>query len=162
LAHLIEPAFSFLPEAWRGAATHSAAVGVAFFLITFMHVVFGELVPKTVALQVPDRTSLWVAKPLIVFARLTRPLIVLMNGLGNGILRLFGFKAAGGEEMVHSVEELLLLIEDTEEAGILDSEQAGIVQNVFRMTNRTVGECMVPRDKMAALEVSMPPEKVLE
>ena len=162
LARLIEPAFDFFPAAWRGAATHSVAVGLAFFLITFMHVVFGELIPKTVALQVPDKTSLWVAKPLVLFEKLTRPLIVLMNGMGNGILRLFGFKAAGGAEMVHSVEELLLLIEDTEEAGILDAEQAGIVQNVFRMTNRTVGECMVPRDKMAALEVSMPPEKILE
>ncbi len=162
LARLIEPWFNFLPEAWRGPATHSAAVGIAFFLITLMHVIFGELIPKTVALQIPDKTSLWVAKPLLVFEKLTRPLIVVMNGVGNGILRLFGFKAAGGEEMVHSVEELLLLIEDTEEAGILDAEQAGIVENVFRMTDTRVADCMVPREKMAALEVTMSPEKILE
>ncbi len=162
LAHFIEPLFGFLAEAWRGAATHSAATAIAFLLITFMHVVFGELIPKSVALQVPDKTSLWVAKPLIVFARLTRPLIVVMNGLGNSILRLFGFRSAAGPEMVHSVEELLLLIEDTEEAGILDAEQADILENVFRMTNKRVGDCMVPRSKMAALELNMPPEKVLE
>ncbi len=64
--------------------------------------------------------------------------------------------------MVHSVEELLLLIEDTEEAGILDPDQAEFVQNVFRLSNKRVGDCMVPRDKMAALELSTPPDKVLE
>lgn len=162
LAAVIEPAFGFFPEAWRGAATHSAASVLAFMLITFMHVVFGELMPKTVALEVPDQTALFVAKPLIVFAKLTRPLIVVMNGLGNALLRLLGFHPAGGEEMVHSVEELLLLIEDTEEAGILDAEQADIVGNVFRMTDTRVRDCMVPRDKVAALEVTMLPEKVME
>lgn len=162
LARLIEPAFGYLNEAWRGVAAHSVATALAFTIITFMHVVFGELIPKTMALQVPDVTALWVARPLIVFASLTRPLIIVMNGMGNQILRLCGFRSAGGAEMVHSVEELLLLIEDTEEAGILDAGQADIVGNVFRMTNRRVEECMVPSEKMAALELSMPPEKIME
>src|SRR5262245_4107459 len=94
LATLIEPAFGVLPEAWRGVATHSVAGGLALLLVTFMHVVFGEFVPKTAAMQTPDRTALWVAKPLTVFAKLTRPLIVLINGTGNAVLHLFGFKAA--------------------------------------------------------------------
>ena len=72
------------------------------------------------------------------------------------------YQAASGEEMVHSVEELLLLIEDTEEAGILDPDQADFVQNVFRLSNKRVRDCMVPREKMAALELSTPPDKVLE
>jgi CBS domain containing-hemolysin-like protein len=142
--------------------THSTAVGIAFFLITFLHVVFGELIPKSMALQTPDQTSLWVARPLIVFARLTRPLIVLMNGTGNLILRLCGFRPAAAEEMVHSVEELLLLIEDTEEAGILEPDQAEYLTNVFRLTAKQVRDCMVPRERMATLELNTPPEKVLE
>lgn len=162
LARFLHPLFGFLPEAWQGVTTHSVATGTAFFLITFMHVVFGELVPKTMALQRPDQTSLWIAQPLLVFAKLTRPLIVIMNGTGNAMARLCGYQPPHGEQMVHSVEELLLLIEDTEEAGVLDTDSAIYVQNVFRLSNKPVRNCLVPRDKMATLELSTPPDKVLE
>src|SRR5262249_52857875 len=91
-----------------------------------------------------------------------RPAIAAINLAGNGILRLAGFRPAGGEEMVHSVEELLLLIEDQEEAGILNADQAEMVENVFRMTNKRVRDCMVVREKMTTRELSTPPEKVLE
>ncbi len=161
LAHLFTPLFESLPGGWSTAATHSAAVFVAFFLITFMHVVFGELLPKTLALQTPDRFAVWLARPLLVFTKLTRPLILLINGTGNLIIRLIGYKPTP-EGMIHSVEELALLVEDTEEAGLLDPEQAEMVQNVFRLSNKKVRDCMVPREKMAALEVGLPPDKILE
>jgi CBS domain containing-hemolysin-like protein len=151
-----------LPAGWRGVVTHSAATAVAFLLITYLHVVFGELIPKAMAIQTADRTALWLAGPLTAFARLTRPLILLMSGTGNLILRCFGLQAPSAEEMVHSVEELRLLIEDTEEAGILDPDQAEFVQNVFELSDKHVRDCLVPRDKMAALELSTPPDKVLE
>jgi CBS domain containing-hemolysin-like protein len=162
LARLLQPVFHFLPEDWETVATHSAATATAFLLITFMHVVFGELIPKTLALQTPDMISLWVAAPLNVFARLTRPIIWLMNGTGNCIIRLFGYHPASGEAMVHSVEELVLLIEDTEEAGILNADQAEFVQNVFRLSNKRVRDCLVPRERMATLEVNSPPDVILE
>ncbi len=162
LVRLLEPLFGFLPSGWGLVAVHSVAVAVAFFFITFMHVVFGELIPKTLALQTPDRTALWIARPFLVFIHVTRPLTVVMRGLANVIVRLFGFKPADGEAMVHSVEELTLLIEDTEEAGILDSDQAEFVQNVFRLSGKEVKDCMVPRDKMGTLELSTPPDRVLE
>jgi CBS domain containing-hemolysin-like protein len=162
LAHLLYPMFTVLPEAWQGVVTHSAATVLAFLLITFLHVVFGELIPKTMALQIPDRAALWLARPLLLFARFSRPLIALMTVTGNRLLRAMGFQPAGGEEMVHSVEELLLLIEDTEQAGILDPEQADLVENVFRLRAKRVAHCMVPRDKMASLELSTPPDRVME
>jgi putative hemolysin len=162
LARLIEPAFSSLPEFWIPIAAHSAAVTVAFIFITFLHVIFGELIPKTLALQTPDTTALWVARPMLLFVRLTRPLILIMNGSGNAILRLAGYKPASSETLIHSVEELALLVEDTEEAGLLDPDQAELVQNVFLLTNKEVRDCMIPRDKMATLELSMSPEKVME
>lgn len=161
LAHSLSAAFAGLPEPWDFIARHSVAGTIAFFLVTFLHVVFGELFPKSLALQAPDRIALWVARPLNLFVRVTRPLIVVMNGTGNFFVRRLGFRAAN-EGLVHSVEELALLIEDTEEAGILDPEQAELVQNVFRLTKKSVSDCMVPREKMGALELSMPPEKVLE
>src|SRR5262249_41293131 len=139
-----------------------AAAGVAFFLITFLHVVFGELIPKTLALEGPDRSSLWVARPLNVFARLSRPLVLLMNGTGNALLRLFGHKPAGANEMVHSVEELSLLIEGSQDSGIISKKQAELVQKVFRLSGKKVKDCLVPRERMATLEVRTPPEQVLE
>jgi CBS domain containing-hemolysin-like protein len=147
---------------WGGVAAHSVAGILAFLLITYMHVVFGELIPKTLALQTADTTALWLSGPLNVFARLSRPLLATISGTANFLLRRLGYHAATAEEMVHSVEELKLLIEDSEEAGVLDPDQAEFVQNVFRLSNKHVRDCMVPRDKMAALELNTPPDKVLE
>jgi putative hemolysin len=162
LAGLLEPLFRYLPDAWSAVATHSVASGLAFLLITFLHVVFGELIPKTMALQKPDATALWVAGPLGVFAKLTRPLIYLMNGTGNAILRVCGFQPATGSETIHSIQELALLIEDTEEAGVLGPMQAEFVRKVFHLSGKQVQDCMVPRNKMVTLELRTPPDGVLE
>ena len=153
---------SGLPAPLHVIASHSLAFTLAFLLVTFMHVVFGELLPKTLSLQTPDRLALWLAGPLNIFAKLTRPLILLMNSTGNAIIRLAGYKAPTGESLVHSVDELLLLIEDTEEAGVLDAEQADLAQNVFLLSKKRIRDCLVPREKMASLELNTPPEKVLD
>jgi CBS domain containing-hemolysin-like protein len=162
LVRLIEPAFAFIPAGWHGPAVHTVATGLALLLVTFMHVVFGEYIPKSLAIQTAEGTALLVAKPLNLFARLTAPLTSVMKGTGNAVLRMFGFRPASGEESVHSIEELKLLIEDTEEAGLLHEDQAEFVQNVFMLSNKTVRQCMVPREKMAALDVNTPPDKILE
>jgi CBS domain containing-hemolysin-like protein len=162
LAHLIQPWFESLPGAWSAVATHSMATAVAFFIVTFLHVVFGELVPKNLALQAPDRAALWLVPWLVGFAQLTRPLTAVMSATANIVLRLLGYRRMIGEEMVHSVDELALVIEDTEEAGILEPDQAEFVQNVFRMSDKQVRECMVLREKMATLELNSAPEQVLE
>ncbi|MCI0681571.1 MAG: hemolysin family protein [Gemmataceae bacterium] len=160
LARSLLGAFGNLPEPWAWLARHSVAGSIAFVLVTFLHVVFGELFPKTIALQTPDRVSLWVARPLGWFGFITRPLIVVMNGTGNYFVRLCGFRATP-ESLVHSVEELALLIEDTEEAGILDPDQAELVQNIFALADKQVRDCMVPRDKVTAIELNTPLDTVL-
>jgi CBS domain containing-hemolysin-like protein len=162
LADLLRPLFNFIPGDWSTVALHSAATIVAFLLITFMHVTFGELIPKNIALQAPTGAALWLSTPLVMFARATRPLTLLMSGTANLVLRLFGYEPSHGEEMVHSVEELVLLIEDTEEAGVIGPDQAEFVQNVFRLSSKRVGDCLVPAEKMATLELNTPPEKVME
>jgi CBS domain containing-hemolysin-like protein len=161
LARDFEDAFGILPYPWNVIATHSVATALAFIGVTFVHVVFGELIPKGMALQSPDRIAIWLARPLNVFTLITRPVILLMSGTGTLILRLFGFKSEP-ESHLHSVEELALLVEDTEEAGLIAPEQAQLVQNVFELSDKRVRDCMVPREKMAALELTMPPEKVLD
>lgn len=163
LARLVEPLVAWvLPGDWAAVAAHAVAFALAFGLITFMHVVFGELIPKTLALQAPDRTSLWVAAPLNVFVRLTRPFVALLNGAGNLILRRAGYLPAGSESNVHSVAELTMLIDETQESGVLSAQQAEFVRKVFTLSGKRVIDCMVPREKMAALALDTPPDKVLE
>ena len=162
LANLLQPLFQALPGAWSAVAAHTAATVVALLAISFMHVAFGELIPKNVALQSPTGVALWLSSPLVMFARFTRPLTLLVSGTANLVLRLFGYQPARGEEMVHSVEELVLLIEDTEEAGVIEPDQAEFVQNVFRLSSKRVRDCLIPREKMATLELNTPPEKVME
>jgi CBS domain containing-hemolysin-like protein len=162
LAKVFGPALGFLPDDLAVASRHALAVFLAFSLVTFLHVVFGELMPKAVALQTPDKTALWVSPPLNLFSRLTRPVVWAMNGTGNWLLRQIGYTPSGTEGHVHSVEELGMLVEDAGEAGKLGEDEAEFVMNVFALREKTVGDCMVPRDRMIALPLSAPPDKVLE
>jgi CBS domain containing-hemolysin-like protein len=162
VARLIAPLFESLPPSISDAARHTVATILAFALITFMHVVLGELAPKAIALERPDAVSLWVARPLFWFSRVMRPFIAIMNAMGNGVVRLLGFKPITGHEMVHSVEELGLIIEETRRAGVLPRDQAEYVRNVFRLPAKHVRDCLVPRERMASLELHMPEQKILD
>lgn len=162
LVRLITPAFARISLLPGTVAAHSLAAGTALFLITFLLVIFGEFIPKVMAVRQPDRTALWVAKPLLAFEIIARPLVSVIYGAGKMLIRAMGYSPLIGKEMVHSVEELSLLIEDTEEAGILEPEQAEFAQNVFRLSSKRVADCMVPRDKMATLELNCQSEKCLE
>lgn len=162
LAALVEPLFSFLPDDWRFLSKHALATALALLIITMLHVILGEQVPKMAALQATDRTILWLSGPLNVFARFSLPILKFMNMLTNGMVRLVGLKPGNAEETIHSVEELRLIIEDTEEAGLLETDQAIFLQNVFKLTDKTVGECMVPKEKLDALEINMSSQKILE
>lgn len=162
LAHLMEPMFGWVKDAWKESAVHTAASVVAFIIITFMHVIFGELIPKSVALQRPDVTSLWVARPLMMFTTLTRPLVVTMNGIGNLILKWCGFTPASVSEMAHSVEELNLLIEHSRGQGVLGKTQAEVALQAFSLSHKTVADCMVPRNEMSSLELHTSPDEVLK
>ena len=162
IARAIQPALDALPSYWSTATSHGIATVLAFAAITFLHVILGELAPKAIALQTPDRLSLWVARPLLLFASLARPFVALMSAVGNGVVRLCGFEPLSGHQMVHSVDELALIIEDTRRAGVLPRDQAEYVRNVFRLPAKKVRDCMLPLEKVAALELHMPEEKVLE
>lgn len=162
LAHLFHPLFSFLSGPWQVAAAHTAASILAIIIITVLHVVLGEQAPKLVALQRPERVALWVALPLEYFTKLTKPFVYVMNGLSNGVTRLIGLPPAGNEHRLHSVEELAMLVEEVEEAGLISPEQAEYVHNVFLFSAKKVGECMLPREKMSCLELHMSLTQVLE
>ena len=162
VSHLLHPLISRLPGEWSAVASHTVAAALAFTSITFLHVVIGELAPKALALQRPDEISLFVASPLLAFARVTRPAITVMNGAGNAIVKLLGFQPVSGHQMVHSVEELSLLVEETRRAGVLPADQAEYLRNVFRLSSKRVGDIMIPMAQVATLEVHASEEEVIE
>lgn len=159
---LISPLFSGLPEAWHGPVSRTLSVALTLALVTYLHVVFGEQMPKIAALQSSEQIALWLATPLAAFARVAHPAIWLMNGSSNLFLRWLGYKSDEEQGEVHSVEELRLIIEDTEEAGLIDPEAADYVMNVFGLSDKAVCDVMVPWDKVMALELTTPPERILE
>jgi putative hemolysin len=162
LAHLIEPLFAFLPNLWANVATHSIAVGVAFAIITFMHVVLGELAPKSVALQYPETTAFFVARPTIWTENIFRPFIWLLNGAGNLILRLVGLQRPTGHQLAHSVEELKILVRASQESGILEEQEGKMAMRVFEFSDRAVREVMIPRTDVVAVERTATVQELLE
>jgi putative hemolysin len=145
LAHLVEPLLSGLPEPFAAAGSHAIAVAVAFIIITALHIVLGELAPKSLALQRSEGTALWVVRPLGLFLFLLRPAIMALNGLGNLVLRLFGLHPGTGEESLHSPEELRLLVAESREAGLLHRAQQEVVERVFNIGDRDIADIMTPR-----------------
>jgi putative hemolysin len=110
LASLIEPFLVGVLGSYGLAGAHIIAITIAFSIITILHIVLGELAPKSLALQRSEGTALWVVRPLGWFRVLLWPAIVSLNGLGNFVLRLFGLRPGTAEETLHSPEELKLLI----------------------------------------------------
>jgi putative hemolysin len=162
LASILEPWLGFLPDAWGPLAAHGVATAIAFLCITFLHVVVGELAPKTVALRVPDVVALRVAAPLLAFERVFRPFIATMNGAGNGLVRLMGFRPASHAAHLHSVQELQLLVEDVSEAGRMSADQAELLKNAFRLPEKKVRDAMVPLANATMLEYRMRPAEILD
>jgi putative hemolysin len=161
LAHLLEPAFAVLVGGFAPAAAHGVAIGVAFAVITGLHIVIGELAPKGLALQRPESTSLWVARPIQLFHAVFKWPITALNAIGNGTLRLFGLAAASGHEMVHSVEELRLLVTGMQKAGVVDDVEARIAQRAFAFGELTAGALMTPRTEMEAVPVTATLDELL-
>jgi putative hemolysin len=152
LAHLVEPIFA--PITGRLIAADLArtlSVALSFALITSLHIVMGELVPKSVALQRTESVALFVGPPLLVFDRVFRPFVALLNGVGNWVVRLLGLQVTGEQANVHSVEELSLLVAQSREAGILDPAEESIVRHVFTFGDKTVEDAMTPRPEMVTL-----------
>jgi putative hemolysin len=153
LAHVLEPLFVPVLGGFGPAAAHAVAIGVAFALITGLHIVLGELAPKGLALQRPENTSLWVAQPIRIFHALFKWPITALNAVGNGTLRLFGLEATSGHEMVHSVEELRMLVTGMQEAGVVDATEARIARRAFAFGELTAGALMTPRTEVDAVSL---------
>ena len=134
---------------------------IAFILITFVSIIFGELAPKTLAIQRTVRTALAVSAPLRVFFIVFRPIIWALNNFATLILRLMGINPVQGESH-HSSEELQYLLDQGKETGALDSNEHELIQNVFDFNERVVKNIMVPRTKISGVDISTSKDELIE
>jgi len=161
LAHLIEPLLSSLPGSLATASSHALAIAIAFIIITALHIVFGELAPKSLALQRTEGTALRVVRPLALFLFLLRPAIVTLNRLGNLVVRIAGLQPGTGEESLHSPEELKLLIQASQEAGILHQTQEDLAVRILNIGERRISDIMTPRTEVDWIDAGDDPEAIL-
>ena len=162
IAHALKPFFAGLPIGWHVALAHGTAIGVAFLCITYLHMVLGELLPRAIALQHPERVVLLFAAPLLAFRAVTRPLVVFMRGSGNLAVRLFRVPEPPAGSQVHSPDEIDMLIEEGQQAGVIQSDEATYARAVFELSDKKVRDVMVPRDKVVAISLGAKPDDILE
>lgn len=153
IAHLIETPLAELWGTTGGISAYAIAVGISFVLITALHIVLGELAPKSLALQRSEGTALWVVRPLSLFRWLLSPAILVLNGMGNLVLRMFGLRPGTGEESLHSPSELKLLVEASQDAGLLQDAQEEVMVRTLEIGNRRIGEIMTPRTELDWIDV---------
>lgn len=140
---------------------HQIALPVSFAIITVLHIVFGELAPKSLAIQRSESTALAIAFPLRFFYIVFKPFIWLLNGFANMVLRAMGIHAVHGAE-VHSAEELRLLFEQSVESGAIQDAHHQLIENVFEFNERMVKQILVPRTKMVAVDVNVSEHELME
>jgi putative hemolysin len=155
----LEPILAFLfgwvPEQWWVITRTGLVAGFAYFIMTALHVIIGELMPKSIALQRPERTALWIGRPMTFFAMLFSPLIWMLNGIGNFLLRRLGFHAAEGHSQVHSPEELDMIFTESHKGGEINQTEFEILHRVVRFSDTNVRAVMIPRLEMQALPVTI-------
>lgn len=149
---IVEPLLVHFP--W---ISESAKTAVAFFLgtgiIVFLHVVLGELAPKSMAIQRPKATSLWIAYPLHWFYIVLYPAIAVLNGAANAMLRLVGIQPAMGHEVAHSEEEIRMIVSESQRIGHITRDKMDLLENVFDFSDVTVRQIMVPRVEVSTFDL---------
>ena len=134
---------------------------VAYTVLAYVHVVFGELTPKSITVRAPERYARLLAPPLMLFAWVMTPFLWLIHRTAVGILSLLGQPTTGIDETVHSPEELRLLVEQSQEGGALQPADADLIDAVFEFSEKNAREVMTPRTEIIALDVNAPLEDVL-
>jgi len=148
IAEMIEPALSYLGmPSWL---IHTISFAIAFTIITFLHIVLGEMAPKSLAIRRAKETTLWTASPLYAFYYVFQPFIVILNGTANRILKWMGIELSDHQQ-AHTEEEIRLLISQSHKSGIIDETELDLFDNVFEFSDRRAREIMVPRVNMKVL-----------
>jgi CBS domain containing-hemolysin-like protein len=162
LAALLVYIFAGLPAPFATLATHTVAGTLAFAGITFLHIVLGELTPKSLALLHPEHISRWVVPLLLLFTNVFWPAIWLLNKSATGFLYLFAMRPPAHVERVHDPEELLLLLSESQKHGLVEQSNAEMIAGVFDLAHTSVRQAMTPRTEVEAVERSWPLDKVVD
>ena len=149
---------------WGGRAwlaSHLVASTVAITALTYLHIVLGEMVPKALALQRPEETSLWITPPMLAVQTMLHPLVAALNGVGNLILAMAGIhRQAAGHERYYSAEELQLVVEESRRAGLLAEESGRLIRDIFEFADRSVAEAMTPRVRVIGIRLGSTPDEI--
>ena len=167
IGFLAEPAIKHLAAptllSWGIEAGNVTTISfiLAFTLSTALHIVFGELAPKSLALQRSEDVSMLVSIPLIGFAIVFRPFIYVLNATGNGIVRMFGLKPVPGHHSAHSEEEIRMIVSASRQEGVLEEQEKELLNNVFDLSDTPVRAIMTPRVDMIAIEENAPLRRLM-
>jgi len=161
IAALIEPLFAGI-AGWSSIYTHTISITIAFSIISLLHIVLGELVPKSLAIQKAESTALATAGLLKAFYWIFYPVIRTLNGLANLVLRIWRIEPANEADLSHSEEELRMLVDASQKHGYLDKLEGKLLDNVFEFSDRNASEVMVPRQDMVCLFLQDTFEEILE
>jgi CBS domain containing-hemolysin-like protein len=165
ILNVSEPAIHHLleyPLGWTGltpAMVTGIAFAVALLLVTFLHVVFGEMIPKNLAFSVPDRAALILAPPLVLVSRIVRPLIWSLNAIANGVLRLFRVEPKDEAQSAYTIDEVATIVEESTREGTL-VDDSGTLTAAFEFTEKTVADVEVPLDELVLLPDGATPRDV--
>jgi CBS domain containing-hemolysin-like protein len=144
-------------------ASHGLASVVAIAILTYFHIVVGEMIPKSLALQRAEHMALWITPPMLWIKTLTFPLIVTLNGIGNMALKLVGVnRLSQNPEQYYTAEELQLIVQESEELGAIRAESGQMLQVLFDFANLTAGEVMVPRVRVTGIPLGTTAPKIRE
>lgn len=152
IAHLLEPMFTAL--GLGPVYVHGVSIAIAFVIITILHIVLGELAPKTIAIRKSETVTLWSAALLTFFYKLMYPFIWALNGMANSLLRLIRMAPASELDEAHSEDEIRILMKESNKSGLIDNTELALVDNIFDFTATTAREIMIPRTEMICLNAN--------
>lgn len=158
--HLIEKLFLSFELSLSSGTISTIALVISFVLITIMHIVFGELIPKSIAIRKPESTTMFVAYPLHGFAAVFKPFILMMNAMSNGFLRLIKIPPAADGD-IHSTEELQLLVKQSADSGEIEEENYEIIKNAFDFTDHSAKQIMIPRQNILSIDFEDTIEEIM-
>ena len=156
---MLAPVLVNIPSGHAYIAQSVTAV-IAFIIITYLHVLIGEQVPKCISLQYPEKITLWVAKPMDLFMAVSKPFVWLLNKSCNGILKMFKIPVNSTLRTVHTIDDLDLLVETSYDEGVLNETEKDMFHNVFQFSDLTAHEVMTPRTDMVCVPIDMPLEEL--
>lgn len=160
-ARILDPVFQLL-KINDPNTLHTISLTVGFVFITFLHIIVGELAPKSIAIRHPKATTMFVALPLNLFYLIFKPFIWALNGTANKILKLIGIRPATESERSHSEEEIKILIAEGTRSGEIDETEQQLIEKVFGFNDKIARDVMIPRNNMFAINVEESRERIIE